>query len=108
MFLLKTLISALLVAGASEAAKRSAILGALIASLPLTSVLAMAWIYRDTRDPAAVAAFSTSVFWAVLLSLPMFLALPWLLKRGVSFVPAMAASCLVAAAGYAAFLKIDR
>ena len=108
MFLLKTLISALVIAAASEVAKRSAVLGAVIASLPLTSVLAMAWIYRDTRDTAAVAAFSTSVFWAVLVSLPMFLALPWLLRRGMTFVPALAASCLVALAGYSIYLKVDR
>jgi len=41
MFLLKTLISALLIAGASETAKRSPSLGAVIVSLPLTSILAM-------------------------------------------------------------------
>lgn len=106
MFLLKTLISALLIAAASEAAKRSAVLGALIASLPLTSVLAMAWIYRESRDTAAVASFSTSVFWAVLFSLPMFLVLAWLLRRGMTFVPALAVSSLVALAGYSAYLKL--
>lgn len=47
-----------------------------------------------------IASYSTSVFWAVLASLPMFLVLPWLLKRGLGFGPSLAVSCLVACAGY--------
>jgi hypothetical protein len=108
LFLFKTALSALLVAGASEAAKRSTIMGALIASLPLTSVLAMAWLFAETRDKDAVASFSMSVFWAVLASLPMFLALAWLLRRGLGFVPSMALSCVVGFLGYWGYLAADR
>lgn len=102
-FLLKTVVSALLIAGCSEAAKRSALLGAVLASLPLTSVLALSWLHAETRDAEKVAALSSSIFWAVLVSLPMFLVLPWLLRRGIAYVPALAASCLVAALGYAGY-----
>lgn len=104
MFLFKTLISALLIAGASETAKRSPSLGAVIVALPLSSILAMTWLYRDTRDPAAIAAYSMSIFWAVLVSLPMFLVLSWLLKRGVGYAPSLALSCLVALLGYCGYL----
>ena len=104
MFLFKTLVSALLIAGASETAKRSSMLGAVIVSLPLTSILAMIWLYRDTKDTAVVAAYSTSIFWAVLVSLPMFLVLPWLLKRGLGFAPSLTLSSLVAFLGYCGYL----
>lgn len=107
-FLLKVGLSALLIAASSELAKRSSVYGSVTASLPLTSILALAWLYAETRDAAAAAAFSSSIFWAVLASLPMFLALSWLLRKGVAFVPALALSCVVAAAGYWGYLASAR
>lgn len=74
-FAVKVLLSALIVALISEIAKRSPALGALVASLPLVSVLGMIWIWRDTRDPVRMAAHSQATFWYVLPSLPMFLGL---------------------------------
>lgn len=74
--LIKVLLTSVLVVTASEAAKRSVVLGALIASLPLTSILAMIWLYADTRDPQRLAAFATGIFWLVLPSLVMLIVLP--------------------------------
>lgn len=67
----------------SEIAKRSSLLGALLASVPLISLLAMFWLYIDTKDVSKVSALSTSVFWLVLPSLALFVTLPLLLKQGV-------------------------
>ena len=53
--------------------------------LPLTSILAMIWLWRDTGDQAQIAALSGSIFWFILPSLPMFLALPALLRSGLGF-----------------------
>ena len=63
--ILKVAISAALIVGISEIFKRSSFLGGLLASLPLTSLLAFVWLYRDTRDTAKFAALSTSIFWLV-------------------------------------------
>ena len=82
---LKVLLTSMLVVAVSEAAKRSSLVGGLLASLPLISLLGMIWLYIDTRDTQKVSALSWSVFWLVLPSLPMFLVLPELLKRGVNF-----------------------
>jgi uncharacterized membrane protein (GlpM family) len=79
--ILKVGISALIIVGISEASKRSTLLGGLLASLPLTSLLAFIWLYRDTQDSAKVSALSTSIFWLVLPSLVLFLTLPMFLKR---------------------------
>ncbi len=91
--IIKAAISGLLVAAISETAKRSPALGALIASLPLVSVLAMIWLWRDTHDAERIAAHAQATFWYVLPSLPMFLVLPALLRSGVSFYLALALSC---------------
>ena len=79
--LLKVVITAGLIFFISELSKRSTLLGAILASLPLTSILAMIWLYRDTGDTAKIAAFSRSVFWLVLPSLVLFISLPPLLLR---------------------------
>ena len=97
---LKALVSGILIAAASEAAKRYPGFGALIASLPLVSVLGMMWLWRDRPDPANMAAHAQATFWYVLPSLPMFLAIPALLRAGIGFWPALAAGCLLTIALY--------
>jgi hypothetical protein len=69
----------------SEIAKRSTFIGAILASVPLVSVLAMIWLYIDTKDVTKISSLSTSVFWLVIPSLALFLALPLLLKQGLNF-----------------------
>lgn len=93
--LAKALVSGLLVVAVSEIAKRYPGLGGLVASLPLVSVLGMVWLWRDTADPERMAAHASGTFWFVLPSLPMFLLIPMLLKRGAGFWPALAAGCVL-------------
>lgn len=91
---IKVLLTAVLVVAISEVAKRSSALGGIIASLPLTSLLAFIWLYGETGDTSKIANLSTSIFWYVLPSLVLFIILPLLLARGVGFW----ASLLVASA----------
>jgi F0F1-type ATP synthase assembly protein I len=98
--ILKLVISALIILAVSELSKRSSFMGGLLASLPLVSLLAMIWLYRETHDTAKVAALSASIFWLVLPSLVLFLILPALVKRHVSFYPALGLSILGMVAAY--------
>ena len=79
--LLKIMISALLIGGISEIARRNSTIAALLASLPLISLLSMIWLYHDTHDIERISQFSWSVFWYVLPSLILFILLPPLLSR---------------------------
>lgn len=99
-FLIKTLISALVIASVSELAKRSTLLGAILASLPLVSLLSLVWLYVDGGDAARLSAFSSNVFWMVLPSLAMFLVLPLLLKAQWSFPPALAIAAATTVVAY--------
>lgn len=92
-FILKAVISGLLIAAASSLAKRYPGVGALVASLPLVSVLGMVWLWRDRPDAANMAAHAGATFWYVLPSLPMFLLIPALLRHGVGFGMSLAAGC---------------
>ena len=67
-------------------------MGAILASAPLVSVLAMMWLYIDTKDVSKITALSSSIFWLVLASLALFIALPLLLKAGVNFYLSMGVS----------------
>jgi hypothetical protein len=90
---IKAAISGVIVAIVSEVAKRYPGFGALIASLPLVSVLGMMWLWHDKPDVPNMAAHVEATFWFVLPSLPMFLLMPWLLRSGVSFWAALAIGC---------------
>lgn len=105
--LLKALLSGAVVAVASEAARRSSLLGAVLVSLPLTSILALAWLYRDTRDVDEVASLSWSILWVVVPSLVFFAALP-LALRSLDFWPALALACAVTAAAYGVWIGAAR
>ena len=98
--LAKALLSGALIALASEIAKRSPAIGALVVSLPLTSILAFVWFWRDGADNEAIASLAFSTFWFVLPSLPMFLVLPILLRSEVPFWPALVIACGLTVALY--------
>lgn len=90
----------------SEAAKRSTLLGALIASLPLTSLLAMIWLYVDTGDGEKVASLASSILWLVLPSLILFIVLPVLIRLGWGFWPSLAIASTLTVAGYLALVRL--
>ena len=90
--LIKAAISGVIVAAISEVARRYPGWGGLLASLPLTSLLAMIWLYRDSGDSERVAALAGSTFWFILPSLPMFLVLPALIRSGIAFWLALGVS----------------
>ena len=98
----KAVISGILIAVASEVARRWPGWGALIVSLPLVSILAMLWLWRDTHDPVRMTAHVEATFWFVLPSLPMFLLIPAMLRQGYSFWTALVAGCVLTVALYLA------
>jgi hypothetical protein len=104
-FILKVGISALLIAAISELGKRSSLMAALLASLPLISVMAMFWLFIETRDAQKVADLTTGIFWLILPSLALFIALPLLLRKGVDFYLAMALSLTLTIVSYYLMVK---
>jgi hypothetical protein len=100
-FLVRVVISALLIATAAAAARRSSLVGALLASLPLTSLLAMVWLWLETHDAGKIAALAGDILWLVVPSLLLFVLLPVLLRAGWGFWPSLAASCAATIAAYA-------
>ena len=101
-FVIKAALSGVIIAAVSEIARRSPGIGALVASLPLISILGMMWLWRDTADPVRLADHAQATFWYVLPSLPMFLVIPALLRNGIGFWTALIAGCVLTVALYLA------
>ncbi|MFO7994943.1 MAG: DUF3147 family protein [Marinobacter sp.] len=99
-YIAKVAITAVLVVLISEISKRSSFIGAVLASVPLTSVLAILWLYVDTGDAGRVIELAGSVFWLVLPSLALFIALPVLLANEVNFYLSLAVSIAITAICY--------
>jgi uncharacterized membrane protein (GlpM family) len=83
--LIKLLLSAAVIVAVTEVAKRNNFAASIIHSLPLTSLLAFIWLYAEKKDPELIASHAFGTFWFVLPTLPMFLVLPWLLRKGWTF-----------------------
>jgi len=107
-YALKVGISALVIVAITEIAKRSSGFAALLAALPLTSLLAFIWLYVEGAEPLRIAELSSQIFWLVLPSLVLFLLLPLLLRQGFGFWLSLALSISATAVCYLAMLPLLR
>ena len=98
--LAKGLFSGVVIVTASEIAKKSALFGALVISLPLASIMSLTWLYNDTKDTAQVADFAESILWLVIPAMLLFMILPYLLRRGWGFEVAMAVGIVATIIAY--------
>lgn len=105
-FLIKTVVSALLIATIATVSKKLPTLGAIIASLPLTSILAMIWLYQDTRDVSKIIDLSYSIFWIVIPSLIFFIILPIFLKKHINFYLSLLCSSIIMIVSYYIYIAI--
>jgi len=105
-YITKVIITTVLIVSISEISKRSSLIGALLASIPLVSVLAMIWLYIDTKNVDKITQLSKGVFWLVLPSLPLFLILPALLKKGVNFYLSLGVSLVIMVSCYLVMVAI--
>lgn len=99
-YAIKIIITTILIVVISEISKRSSFAGALLASIPLISVLAMFWLFIDTKDVNKVSELASSIFWLVLPSLVLFVSLPLLLKQGVHFYYSLSISIALTIVAY--------
>ena len=88
-YLLKLFLSAGVIVVVTEVAKRNNAAASILHSLPLTSLLAFIWLYAETKDAGLIGRHAFGTFWFVLPTLPMFVAMPWLIKKLSGFWPAL-------------------
>ena len=106
LFILKVIISAFIIALASELARRNRLLSATIISLPLISILSFIWIYIETKDSKMIVSLSYDIIWLVLISLLFFILFPMLIKFGLNFWLSLLISCAALTVVYYFYINI--
>lgn len=91
----KVLLTAVIILLVNKVQLFSDKLSALLIALPLTSLLAMIWMWQGGQPSSKIAGHAEGTFWFVLPTLPMFLILPWMLRNGWSFWSALGVNCVL-------------
>ena len=102
----RALLAGAMIAAISEIGRRLPATAAVVASLPLVSVLGMIFLWHQRPDAENMAVHSAATFWYVLPSLPMFLVIPALLRAGVNFWAALLAGCVLTVLLYLAMIQV--
>ena len=99
-YITKLIITSFLIVVISEVAKRSSLVGALLAAIPLVSILAMTWMYIDTDSSKSAVEFSQRIIWLIAPSMTLFLVFPLMIQKGFGFYVSMAVSILLTILAY--------
>ncbi len=103
----KYALTAAIIVAASEIAKRSDKLGALVLALPLMTVITMFWLFAENQGDEKIANHAWYTFWYAIPTLPMFLLFPWLMGR-LGFYAAMGVAFAITALAFVAFAALVR
>lgn len=105
-YITKMIITSLLIVLISEIGKRSSLFGALLAAIPLVSILAMTWMYIDTQNSNTAVEFSKRIVWLIAPSMTLFLVFPILIKKGLGFYLSMTISIVLTIMAYYSVLFV--
>jgi predicted neutral ceramidase superfamily lipid hydrolase len=107
-YIIKIVVSALLILAISEIAKRHSGFAALVASIPLTSLLAFIWLHLESVPSERIADLSMQIFWLAVPSLVLFLTFSFTIRQGMSFWTSLAISVAATTCGYLLFIPLLR
>jgi hypothetical protein len=101
----KIILTAIIIVGVAQLSQKDTLLAAVLASIPLVSVLAMMWMNQDGASNEDIVNFSKDIVWLVIPSLLLFIVMPELIERGWNFYPALGGGLCATVIGY--FLMIE-
>ncbi|KKI92749.1 hypothetical protein WQ54_07635 [Bacillus sp. SA1-12] len=86
MFLIKVVVSAIIIALVSGLARKNPLLAGFIAAFPITSMLSIAWLSYEKRSELEISKFLINVLWGIIPTV-LFLGITVLcLKKGITLV----------------------
>ena len=103
---LKILITSIIVVLISEISRRSTVFAGILASIPLTSLLALSWIYVERQDLEEITQLSTNIMLMIPPSLAFFIVLPYCLKLNIEFIPSLVIAVLTTAVVYSIYIYL--
>jgi|TARA_B100001741_G_scaffold237750_1_gene198733 hypothetical protein len=102
----KIVLTALIIFSIAQVSERSTLMAAVLASIPIVSVLSMMMMYHEGQTAADISGFAKDIVWLVIPSLLLFIVMPWLIEsRSWDFYPALAAGMACTISGY--FLMVQ-
>lgn len=99
-------LTALIIFAVVQVSERNTLLAAVLASIPIVSVLAMMWMNHEGQSTEEISGFAKDIVWLLLPSLLMFIVMPILIERGWEFYPALGAGLGTTIIGYFLMIQI--
>ena len=99
-------LTALIIFAIVQVSERSTLLAAVLASVPIVSVLAMMWMNHEGQSAEQISVFAKEIVWLLIPSLLMFIVMPLLIDRGWEFYPALGAGLMTTIVGYFIMIQI--
>ena len=99
-------LTALLIFAVVQVSERSTLLAAVLASIPIVSVLAMMWMNHEGQSTEEISLFAKEIVWLLIPSLLMFIVMPLLIDRGWEFYPALGAGLMTTIVGYFIMIQV--
>ena len=99
-------LTALIIFAVVQVSERSTLLAAVLASIPIVSVLAMMWMNHEGQSTEEISLFAKEIVWLLIPSLLMFIVMPLLIDRGWEFYPALGAGLATTIIGYFVMIQI--
>ena len=99
-------LTALIIFAVVQVSERNTLLAAVLASVPIVSVLAMIWMNHDGQSTEEISGFAKDIAWPLIPSLLIFIVMPLFIERGWGFYPALVAGLLTTILGYFLMIQI--
>jgi hypothetical protein len=99
-------LTALIIFAVVQVSERNTLLAAVLASVPIVSVLAMMWMNHEGQSAEEISGFAKDIVWLLIPSLLMFIVMPLLIERGWDFYPALGAGLSTTIIGYFVMIQI--
>lgn len=105
-YFIKILVILVIIIAITEVAKKNQLAAAVLASLPITSIIAIFWLKYENSDPEIIITLCQNVFWMVIPSLLFFIIFPALLSKKYNFSLAFFVSVALTSSAYILLLKL--
>ncbi|MEE2746884.1 MAG: DUF3147 family protein [Candidatus Thermoplasmatota archaeon] len=96
----KIVLTALIIFGVVQVSEQNKLMAAVLASIPIVSVLAMIWMNHEGQSSEEIVVFAKNIVWLIIPSLLLFIVMPVLMERGWEFYPALGAGLASTLIGY--------
>ncbi|MGZ3786936.1 MAG: DUF3147 family protein [Bacteriovorax sp.] len=106
LLFLKAVITAIIVVAVSVISKKSSLIGGILASLPLTSILIFMWMYAENKNVSEIIDLSKIILLMIVPSLLFFIFLIFFLRKEMNFYAAISLSSALMFGSYSIYTYV--